>query len=86
MVETGLNSIETSSTGRLFEAAGALVSGIAENDFEAHLAIRLEYAADKTVTDYYHTEPMNPAGLFDGLFADLASGRDSSICSARFHK
>lgn len=85
MVETGLNSIETSSTGRLFEAAGALVSGIAENDFEAHLAIRLEYAADKTVTDYYHTEPMNPAGLFDGLFADLASGRDSSVCSARFH-
>ncbi|QAR32293.1 carbamoyltransferase HypF [Geovibrio thiophilus] len=85
MVETGFNSIETSSTGRLFEAAGALVSGIAENDFEAHLAIKLEYMADKTVTDSYHTEPMNPAGLFDGLFSDLASGTDSAVCSARFH-
>ncbi|MGE4496239.1 MAG: carbamoyltransferase HypF [Deferribacterales bacterium] len=85
MVETGLNSIETSSTGRLFEAAGALVSGLAENDFEAHLAIRLEYAADKTVTDYYRTEPMSPAGLFEGLFADLVSGVSPAVCSARFH-
>jgi len=85
IVETRFNSIETSSTGRLFEAAGALVSGIAENDFEAHLAIKLEYMADKTVTDYYDTGEMNPAGLFDGLFHDLTSGVPQSVCSARFH-
>lgn len=85
MVETGLNSIETSSTGRIFEAAGALITCKAENDFEAHLAIKNEYIADKNIKDFYSADIMNPAGLFAGLFHDLSKGVDASVCSARFH-
>lgn len=85
ILETRLNSIETSSAGRLFEAAGAITFGAVENDFEAHLAIKFEYTADKLVTDYYETDLMNPAGLFEGLFKDLILNVSPALCSARFH-
>jgi hydrogenase maturation protein HypF len=85
MVASGLNSVKTSSTGRIFEAAGSLLSGLAENDYEAHLAVKAEYMADTAEHGAYEADLMNPAGLFHGLFRDMASGVLPSACSARFH-
>jgi hydrogenase maturation protein HypF len=68
-LETGLNSVPTSSMGRLFDAAAAL-AGIRQTvTYEAQAAIEFESLVDPSITDSYR---------FSILSADFADYTDFS--------
>ncbi len=79
---SGTGVIQTSSTGRLFDAAAAMLGLCLEATFEAHAAMALERAA----TEWARTEgldvaaenavaaPVDPKTVFEGLLADPEAG------------
>lgn len=93
MADKGINSPLTSSCGRLFDAAAALILRRSAVDYEAQAAIELEGAANADATRGYslELEPggdamiLNPAMLWSELLEDLRRGVDAAEISARFH-
>jgi hydrogenase maturation protein HypF len=94
LIESGINSPLTSSTGRLFDAVAAIV-GIRELvNYEAQAAIELEAAIDDTGKDGgYAISIREEAGgwlidtrpLFEALAQDLHKGVRAGALSHRFH-
>lgn len=84
-----INSIYTTSAGRLFEAVGSIVLGKRSNEYEGELAVNLEGIADKNVKDYYEfaiTEAgLNPSAVFGFILDDIEMGVPAGIISAKFH-
>jgi hydrogenase maturation protein HypF len=83
----------TSSAGRLFDAAAALILGIDRVSFDGEAAMRLEAAADRTAGGYYQftLEDGQPSELdwrplFAELLADCRCGVDPSTIAMRFHR
>jgi hydrogenase maturation protein HypF len=96
MLEVGLNSPLTSSCGRLFDAAAAVVMGRRKVDYEAQAAIELEgIAADEPdrldrmdyVPQLFDGDPLvlKTAGLWRALTEDIHRGVSRKIIAARFH-
>jgi len=98
MIERGVNAPLTSSLGRLFDAAAAVVLGRRAVDYEAQAAIELEGAAidepdDVTgylmelTGDWAAREPLRLEvhPLWRALLGDLRSGVDRARIAARFH-
>jgi hydrogenase maturation protein HypF len=99
MVERGLNAPLTSSLGRLFDAAAAVVLGRRVVDYEAQAAIELEgIAVDEADDEPGYTmelmegnwalrEParLSAAPLWRELVADLRGGVSHARIAARFH-
>jgi len=92
MIARRIQSIDTSSSGRLFDAVAALVGLGSEVTFEGQAAIALESAAQPGVEDQYsfHLEDVEPSQLdmrpmIEGIVLDLARGTPVCLISARFH-
>jgi hydrogenase maturation protein HypF len=92
MIGRRIQSIETSSSGRLFDAVAAM-AGLGSNvTFEGQAAIALESAAQLGVEDRYsfrleESTPMqlDMRSMIEEIVRDLARGSSVGLISARFH-
>lgn len=94
MIDSRINTVETSSAGRLFDAVSSIVNGINAVTFEGEAAVKLEMMADKSVKDSYSYQlstisyqPLiiDTRILIQGIVNDLLNGVDHTIISAKFH-
>lgn len=93
-IEKGVNTAQTSSLGRLFDAVAAVAGLGRVNHFEAELPMALEAIADPTCTEAYPLpiEPdfqeqriMDFVPLLEGVLTDRARGVAPGTIAARFH-
>lgn len=87
MARNGVNSPLTSSAGRLFDAAAALLAVRDEINYEGQAAVELEQLADPTVQDAYpvRVDDLIVQGI-DLLHAILSDrGAPRPVIAARFH-
>ncbi len=88
-LEKNLNTISTSSMGRLFDAVSSLIGVCQHAGYEGQAAIDLENTADEQETGCYDF-PLNGdeiiiSTVLQAILADLRHGVPTGILSARFH-
>ncbi|QUQ64955.1 hydrogenase maturation protein HypF [Kutzneria sp. CA-103260] len=87
MARKGINSPLTSSAGRLFDAAAALLGVRDEINYEGQAAVELEQLADPTVEDAYPVRVdeliVQGVDLLRGILGDQGTPRP--VIAARFH-
>jgi len=92
MIERGINTVETSACGRLFDAVASIAGIRDEVNFEAQAAIELEMAALSGVDALYpfdvsSSEPwqidVRPA--IEEIVKDALGGKDRGWIAAAFH-
>ena len=93
-IEKRVNTVNTSSLGRIFDAVAACLGLGSYNHFDAQLPMALESVADADCADGYefdlHEENDKPLQLdlrrtLRGIVADLKRDVPPAIVSARFH-
>jgi hydrogenase maturation protein HypF len=90
MAETGTNSPETSSMGRLFDAVASAVGIRHAVRYEGQAAIELEAIADPAVTDGYEFAiaeggSVGAEAVLRRVVDDLVDDVPAPVISARFH-
>ena len=93
-LEKGLNCIETSSLGRVFDAVAAMVGLGNYNYFDAQLPMALETIASENIEEQYdfsielendETYRIEPGITIKQIIRDILDVIDPAIISAKFH-
>lgn len=93
-LEKGVNCVETSSLGRVFDAVAAVLGLGGYNHFDAQLPMILEAVAAGDVELNYDFELVRRAGeplqldlsiMFRQLVTDVRKGQDAGVIAAKFH-
>ncbi|MBU3933244.1 MAG: hypothetical protein KKH11_01060 [Candidatus Omnitrophica bacterium] len=93
MMAKNINSPLTSSAGRLFDAAAALLGVCVYASYEAEGPIKLEAMCDKKVEGYYKFSVFKKGSnlvidtdeMFSGMLKDLKKGKNKRLIATRFH-
>ena len=86
-LEKGLNTVATSSVGRLFDAVAALVGLRQVVEFEGQAAMELESIATPGEMESYPIGiQLNPAPMIEAIVRDLGGGVPLGGISMRFHR
>lgn len=93
MMSTNINTPLSSSAGRFFDAAAALLGITVYASYEAEGPIKLEAMVDKSVTESYEFKTVKENGcyiidvkpVFEGLIRDLKREKEKNILAAKFH-
>jgi len=92
-IEKKINTVQTSSMGRLFDAVAAILGLGIRNQFEAQLPMTLESAIQPGIEDAYivritekgRTFQLDYRIMLKELLEDKVSGVTTGIMSAKFH-
>ena len=93
-LEKHINTVQTSSMGRLFDAVAAMLGLGKYNHFEAQLPMALEAIVAEGVDESYNFELVGGAGkmlqldlrrMFEQLIDDIGAGKNAAVSSAKFH-
>jgi hydrogenase maturation protein HypF len=90
----GVNTVQTSSLGRVFDAVAAMAGAGNYNHFEAQLPMALESIIDESIEDYYDFEILSAScvplqidlsTMIRQLISDIQNNIETGIISAKFH-
>ncbi len=93
-LEKQINTVETSSLGRVFDAVAAMLGLGGYNHFEAQLPMVLEAIIENGIEECYDFELGGSAGrplqldlrkMVEQLVCDIQQGTASGVISAKFH-
>jgi hydrogenase maturation protein HypF len=92
-LEKGINCVETSSLGRVFDAIAAVIGLGNYNHFDAQLPMALEAAASAYVDEQYDFSVIfkkgelifDPSSTIQSIVYDIKNNIDKSVISAKFH-
>lgn len=89
IVKSGINQIETSSAGRLFDAVSSLLGLCDQNSYQAEAAMKLEHLGSiECDLNYYPIDLQNPWGLeplLRGVLSDIENKRNPAEIARCFH-
>ncbi len=85
MIETGFNTIETSSCGRLFDAVASIIGLRQEITFEGQAAIELEMIADPSEEGVYPHDDLDFRPAVEAIVRDAGKGVAQPVIAAKFH-
>ena len=93
-LEKQINTVETSSLGRVFDAVAAMVGLGSYNHFEAQLPMALEAIIVSGIEEHYGFEFISGAGrpvqldlrkMIKQMITDIQEGKTGGVISAKFH-
>lgn len=93
-IDRGINTVNTSSLGRVFDAVAAMIGLGSRNHFDAQLPMILESIAQSDIDDFYEYELFNPDGepaqlslrkTLRGLVGDVRRAETPAVISGKFH-
>jgi hydrogenase maturation protein HypF len=93
-LEKGVNCVETSSLGRVFDAVAAMLGLGSYNNFEAQLPMALEATIAGEIEEHYDFELINISGepvqldfgrMIKQLITDIRDNKSVAVISAKFH-